>query len=312
MCKRIVAIYSVGMTRRETLLAGFAASLYGGARLLAANSERLQLSVEAYIYQQYAERQHKKLGDVLADVLGMTRRAGFRNIELNAEFFAPGLREQTLSLIRANGLHMPSVYSGGALHDRRLAKQTGERALAIAKLCQPFGCKAVVCNADPKKGGAEKTDAELAVQAEEMNRLGGRLHDNGFELSVHNHTPEMVNGAREWRYTLAHTDEKVVTFCLDLDWVHQGDQNPLGLLKEAGARVHEIHVRNSHEKLWLEDLEDGDVDYREIAQYIHASGLEPLIVVELAYRDKTAVTRPLGEDLRISREYAEKIFGVKA
>ena len=94
--------------------------------------------------------------------------------------------------------------------------------------------------------------------------------------------------------------------------MHQGDQNPLELLKLAGKRVREIHVRNSRNKLWLEDLEGGDVDYRAIAAYMESTGIKPLIVVELAYRDNTAVTRPLERDLEISREYAEKIFGVKA
>jgi len=40
--------------------------------------------------------------------------------------------------------------------------------------------------------------------------------------------------------------------------------------------------------------------------------LKPLIVVELAYRPNTVVTRPLEEDLRLSRIYTEKVFGVSA
>ncbi|HEY7210385.1 MAG TPA: sugar phosphate isomerase/epimerase [Bryobacteraceae bacterium] len=295
------------MTRRDLLLA----SAVGAARTLSGAGQS-RLSVEAYIFQQYAQRQHKKLSDVLAEAIPMARRAGFHNIELNGEFFAPEVESQTLALVRSSGLKMPSVYSGGALHDPELAQQTIERALAIAKICQPFGCTAVVCNADPKKGGAEKTDAELAVQAEQMNRMGRLLARNGFELRVHNHTPEMVSGAREWRYTLAHTDPKSVSLCLDLDWVHQGGQDPLALLKEAGSRVHEVHVRNAKDKLWLEDLEDGDVDYRAIADYLRTARLDPLIVVELAYRENTKVTRPLEKDLEISRAYAERVFGMHA
>jgi inosose dehydratase len=61
---------------------------------------------------------------------------------------------------------------------------------------------------------------------------------------------------------LHNTDPQFVTFCIDLDWVHQGGFEPLDLLHEAGNRVREIHVRNSKDKLWLEDLEDGDIDYR--------------------------------------------------
>ena len=295
------------MTRRGLLFAVAAMPLCA-----AADHAGSRLSVEAYIFQQYAERQHKKLADVLPEVIPMAKYAGFHNIELNAEFFAPDLRERTLNLIRASDLMMPSVYSGGAMHKPELAMKTTRRALDIATVCKPFGCSAVVCNADPKGPGIEKTDAELAAQAVALNQMGRVLSEAGFELRVHNHTPEMLSNAREWRHTLRETDPKYVSLCLDLDWVQQGGQDPLALLKEAGERVHEIHVRSSRNKLWLEDLESGDVDYGAIDRYLKAAGSRPLVVVELAYRDNTAVSRPLSEDLSISRRYAEKIFGIKA
>jgi inosose dehydratase len=88
--------------------------------------------------------------------------------------------------------------------------------------------------------------------------------------------------------------------------------DPLQLLREAGKRVTEIHVRNSKNKLWLEAVEDGDVDYRQVADLLNQEAVKPLVVVELAYRENTVVTRPLEEDLRLSRIYTEKIFGIKA
>jgi hypothetical protein len=76
-----------------------------------------------------------------------------------------------------------------------------------------------------------------------------------------------------------------------------------------GERLREIHVRSARNKLWLEDLEDSDIDYRKVAEYLRAEQLTPLVVVELAYRPNTKITRPLSEDLRLSRIYAEKMFG---
>jgi len=103
-----------------------------------------------------------------------------------------------------------------------------------------------------------------------------------------------------------------VSVCLDLDWIHQGGQDPLALLREAGSRVAGLHLRNSSQKLWLEALGDGDIDYRQVAAYLKQAELRPLLVVELAYRKETAVTRPLEDDLRLSRMYAERVFGVSA
>ena len=71
------------LTRREILY-----TAAGGAAGAAA-SQRSQLSVEAYIFQQYAARQKKPLAGVIDEVISFAQQAGFSNIELNQEFFAP-------------------------------------------------------------------------------------------------------------------------------------------------------------------------------------------------------------------------------
>ncbi len=282
-----------------------------GTVSVAANASS-RLSVEAYIFNQYAERQKKPLADVVPEALAMARNAGFRNIELNTTFFTPDTRGSAVQAVTSNHLSMPSVYVGGSMHEQKLAEQTIEAALQIGTVCQPFGCKAIVNNPDPKPGGVEKSDEELQVQAQMLNRAGRTLSTHGFQLRVHHHTPQLVNNAREWRHILKNTDPKYVTLCMDLDWVHQAGLDPLTLLKEGGRRVTEIHVRNSKNKLWLESVQDGDIDYTAIASYLRGANLKPLIVVELAYRPNTLITHSLAEDLKSSRIYTERIFGIHA
>ncbi|HXJ41135.1 MAG TPA: TIM barrel protein, partial [Bryobacteraceae bacterium] len=233
-------------------------------------------------------------------------------VELNQGFFTPDLRDRTLGLLNANGLRMPSVYVGGVMHEASAATKTTESTLEIAELCRPFGCTGVVNNPTPKPAGAEKTDAELELQGELLTRLGAALKARGFELRIHNHTPEMVSNAREFRSTLRTTDPATTAICLDLDWVHQGGMDPYELLREAGPRVTEIHVRSSKDKLWLESFTEGDVDYRRIAAQMKQHKQNPLIVVELAWRDNTAITRSLVENLTLGRQYASRVFGVTA
>jgi inosose dehydratase len=300
------------MNRRQALFAGATPILWTLAKGLPSQRSSSRLSVEGYIWQQYAERQNKPLADVLDEIFPMAHNAGFHNVELNQTFFTPELRSHVERLLRANDLAMPSVYVGGVMHEEGLAEQTTRLAFEIATICQPFGCRAVINNPDPKPGQARKSDAELAVQVKMLDRLGRQLRDRGFEFWTHAHSPEMSENAREWRYNLQHTDPRYVSVCLDLDWVHQGGQDPLALLREAGARVASLHLRNSTQKLWLEALGDGDIDYRQVAAYLKQAGLRPLLVVELAYRKETAVTRPLEDDLRLSRMYAERVFGVSA
>jgi hypothetical protein len=49
-----------------------------------------------------------------------------------------------------------------------------------------------------------------------------------------------------------------------------------------------------------------------VVKLMREIGIEPLVVVELAWRDNTVITRNLEENLRMGREYAEKVFGLRA
>src|SRR5277367_1118716 len=169
-----------------------------------------RLSVEGYIWQQYMAGKGKKLGDGLDEIFGMAREAGFHNIELNTGFLTNELRDRVLELIQSNALSMPSVYVGGAMHDEAFADATIAHSIEIAHLCKKVGCAAIVGDPSPKQGAVEKTDAELAVQAAMLDKLGKALSAEGFQFWVHNHDAEMVNNAREWWNTLNHTDPNYV------------------------------------------------------------------------------------------------------
>ena len=293
------------MTRREWL------AVVAAAPALSAATGGSAIAVEGYIFQQYAQSLKKPLEAVVGEVLPMARAAGFRNIELNNGFFPPADRQRILSLIRMEDLRMPSLYVGGPMHEEDAAEKTIATALELGDLCRPFGCQAIVNNPDPKPGGIPKTDAELGIQSASLTRMGRVLAEHGFQLRVHHHTPQLENNAREWRHILQHTDPKYVFICVDIDWAYEGGFEPVPFLREVGERLREIHVRSARNKVWLEDLEDSDIDYRKVAEYLRQNDLKPLIVVELAYRPNTIVTRSLEEDLRLSRLYAERVFDLK-
>lgn len=292
------------MMRRDFLAATALATF-------ARTQQNSELAVEGYVFQQYAQKLNKPLESVLPEVLAMPRAAGFTNIELNSGFFRPGARERTLPLIRSQRLRMPSLYVGGPLHEKTSAERTIAEALELGDLCRAFGCGAIVTNPDPKHGDTEKTGSELNVQADSLNRMGRTLAESGFELRVHHHTPQLIDNAREWRHILTHTDPEYVYMCVDVDWAYEAGFEAIPFLREVKSRLREVHVRSARNKIWLEDLEDSDIDYRAVAKYLKRANLNPLIVVELAYRPQTLVTRSLEEDLRLSHKYAEQIFGVQ-
>jgi hypothetical protein len=58
----------------------------------------------------------------------------------------------------------------------------------------------------------------------------------------------------------------------------------------------------------MEVFGNGDIDYRGFAAYLKSERLQTFLIVELASRPDTVITRPLEEDLRLSRIYAEHTF----
>jgi len=108
---------------------------------------------------------------------------------------------------------------------------------------------------------------------------------------------------------LRHTDPDKVGICLDLHWVARGRQDPYRLLQDAGKRVLDLHLRNSRNGVWSEELGDGEIDYGRIGAILKQIAYQGFYTVELAYESKTPHTRSLPEDLQRSREYVQRVLG---
>ena len=193
------------------------------------------------------------------------------------------------------------------MHDDRWQK-TNETALAFADRLKPHkGLEAISFNCDPKPRSEPKTDAELATEAQALEQLGTALKSRSLRLLVHAHAPEMDDHAREWRYFFHHTTANV-GICLDTHWVFRGGENVMDILTKAGTRIGDVHLRNSVNKIWLEEFADGDVDYKAVAAALKKQRYKGWLTVELAWDPQTQRTRPLVEDLKRSREYTERVF----
>jgi len=302
--------YNHAMQRRTFLQALIAS----GTSFAAAPDGRgiAQVLAQGYVWQQWANTNKKKLGEAIDEIFPATRRAGYRHMELTSSFFTPDLRAGTIAAAEKAGIDVPIVYHGGTLHEAAAADKTIGEAIEYAEAAKRLGVKAVNTNANPKAGRAAKSEDELAVQAKALNRFGEKLRDCGLKFQLHSHDPELAQNAREWRYMLTHTDPKLVSLCADVHWLFRGGQDPYELLAEAGKRVASLHLRNSTQKFWSESFGEGDVDYRKVARILRKTGAKPYLVVELAYEKETQPKKGLEEDLRLSRLYTEKVFGVKA
>jgi inosose dehydratase len=86
----------------------------------------------------------------------------------------------------------------------------------------------------------------------------------------------------------------------------------MALLREGGRRLASVHLRNSQQGIWTEDLGEGDLNHADFARFLRGIGFDGFLVVELAYDKETRITRPITRSLEMSRAYVEKVFGVKA
>jgi len=268
------------------------------------------LSVQIFIWIQHFQSEKKTLAEGVEEALHAIHRAGYKRVELFADFFGEGLRARTLALLKENELDVPTVYASSTLHEPGAAEKSVAQIADLAKELKPAGLRGIVTNPSPKPNHGRKSDEELDTQVRYLNRLGADLQKNGVILMVHHHTPELLDRAREWRYQLRHTDPNLVRCCVDVQWAHRGGQEPLAFLREVENRLSSLHVRNTKGGVWMEDFAEGDIDYHQIADYLRQINYRGYLVVELAYEKGTTITRPLEDDLRLSRLYTEKVFSL--
>jgi len=296
-------------TRRQILSAGLGAA--GGALLPSLSASETgyapTLAAQVYVWTQQLRAQKRTLSDGLEEIIAGTRRAGFSHAELIAALFLPGLRERTAGLLKKHNLSVPIVYHGAAMHEPVAAEASIAETLALAESLRSAQVRAVNFNPLPKPKREPKSDQELQVQAAALGRLATALEQKKMRLLLHHHDPEMANDAREWRHLLRHTE---LPLCVDVHWVLRGGQDPYEIMREAGPRLASLHLRNSQAGVWSEALGEGDIDYPKIAGYLKQTKYRGYLVVELAYEEATVVTRPLEENLRLSRAYAEETFGL--
>ena len=296
------------MQRRE-----FIATLAAASTAMAAPGYEPVLAAQAYVFSQAYARLNQRMEDRISEVLEILSTSGYKTLELTSQFFTTDNASNTAQALMLGRLKCPVVYNGGIMHTADGAKQTIQQTLELAKrvkAAHPF--TGLNFNANPKPNNEAKTDAELVVQAENLNKLAKELKKLAVRLMIHQHAPEMANNAKEWRHVLANTDPKLIDICLDVHWVLRGGQDPMTLLKECSSRLASLHLRNSKNGVWTEDFGDGDIDYRPVAEHLKSIGYKGYLVVELAWDKATEPTRSLDANMKRSREYAENIFGVKA
>ena len=261
---------------------------------------------QLFVWGQYAERSRTPVDQ--DRIFAGLKDAGYDYAEGNLNVQDPGANAQFSERLRHHGLVPVSLYTGGEFHTVGRASATARRVAEAARVARKSGFEIIVCNADPI--GRDKTEAELAIQASALTELGQELKHLGMKLGMHQHTPELRNGAHEFHETFRQTKAAEVGFCIDTHWLYRGGVVPMDALARYGDRVCSWHLRQSRGGIWWEDLNEGDIDYAPIAAFARKKGLPVRFTVELALESGTAITRdPMANHLR-SRQWVKRVFKV--
>jgi inosose dehydratase len=246
---------------------------------------RLPISSNEYNWRTFYQRENKDWLKYRFDNLVGYRKTGLIAIEPSLD-----KAEDVFLFDRAQevyGIQVPSAYVNSLLHEKDQANKSIETVLAIAENLGNLETKILVTNPNPISWGAKiaKTDEQLKVQLDNLNKLGKYLHQKGIQLAYHTHDMEMLAGAKEFHHMLQNTDKNYVNFCFDLHWVYRGSGNSelavFDVLKMYGARIIELHLRQSKNGVWQETFTaEGDIDYKKVAHQLLANNIKPLLVIE--------------------------------
>jgi inosose dehydratase len=156
--------------------------------------------------------------------------------------------------------------------------------------------------------GRDKTQAELDVQVEGLEAIGVGLSKLGMRAALHNHTPEMREDAREFRYVMRHVRSEAIGVCLDIAWALVAGVSPVELIHEIHPRLLDVHVRNVADGWFTETVPEGAISYAEILDLLDRYQYDGWLIVELAYDRRVQTTRSLRQNILRSVWYLKGIL----
>jgi inosose dehydratase len=302
-------------TRREFLAdAGLAAAAVLGGRVAlgaaAEPADPLHVSINQWSVGVVRGRDKQRAGLAFDAELAALAATGVNGLE-------PGLGsadqiEGLFAQLSKHGLQLRSIYTGSSVAVPASVDQEIARIVALAKRAKEVGTSIIVTNPSPLPNRQGKSDEQLRTQAKALHTLGKELAAFGVTLAYHNHDVELQFAAREFHHMMLGTDPESLSLCLDAHWVYRGAGHSqvalFDVLKLYGARVCELHLRQSTGNVWSEAFGDGDIDYRALVKQLREAGVRPLLVLEQGPEGQTPQTLEPDEVHRRSVRYVRDVF----
>ena len=266
-----------------------------------------QVVVGAHPWVYAARRQPREITPILEQVFSEMSHAGFEGIELMPDaLMADGGVERVREMSEKHDLTVIGCSWGGTMWDCDKHGAILEDAHAFLPRLAAVGGRTLGVSVG--RTPEPKTEAQLDAQAELLQQLIPLCQEHGVVLNLHNHTYEVENGEHD----LGGTVERVPDVKLgpDLNWLLRGGVDPVEFIRRNGERIAFLHLRDEcADGRWSEAMGEGDMDYAAIGQALRDVGFSGDAVVELAHERDFELTRPIGESLKMSRDYIREALG---
>ena len=205
------------------------------------------LGVQTYTFR-------RSIGNDPAKVLDTIKMLGFTEVEGGGGRIAP---EDFKKLCDERGISIPST---GADYGQ-LVKAPD----SVVMRAKALGSKYVMCAWIPHENGV-LTLENAKKAAEDFNKAGKFLKDNGLILCYHAHGYEFQpyeNGTL-LDYIFKNTNPEYVSFEMDIFWIQFGGGDPVALLKKYGDRWKLMHLKDMRKGI-KKDLTGGTSQENDVA-----------------------------------------------
>jgi sugar phosphate isomerase/epimerase len=137
-----------------------------------------------------------------------------------------------------------------------------------------LGCKRVVCSYWPPV--FINNAAVCEDMGEQLNEIGARLRPHGIRFGFHNHGTEfrIFDGKPAFEWMLGAAEPRNLFAELDVFWVHDAGYSPAKFIRDHGARIPLIHLKDAKE------LGQGPVNFAEIFEASDSVGAVEWFIVE--------------------------------
>jgi sugar phosphate isomerase/epimerase len=191
------------------------------------------------------------------------RDIGFQSVDL-VSFKGYGYEKSSLASMPASEIRktIESVgivcencqFSYAELHDTFDEKM---------KFSHDLGLKNIIC---APASGRTKTIDDWKWQAGQLNDLGKKVKQEGFQLGYHNHDLEFmpIDGVRPYDVLMANTDPALVMFQIDVGNLTFGGADAIEYLKKYTKRYFSMHAKDYRPGKTSVPVGQGSLDWKKI------------------------------------------------